>query len=324
MNLSCFYGDDSSYISLCIDDVLLAKSNKSFQLEVINLEKKDDMNLFLNLTPNLSLFSNTVILKINLQGKLIKYIEEDISLFIDQIKNLLKLKEIIISVHYSFMDSNTKKQIKDSIFYKSLSKLGKLKECFEIKSWQMDLLEERIRNYSVKKGIKFKDDALKMFIQCFKDESHLVYQEINKLCLYVLPENIVTVDVINKFYSSSMNIDDLFKCLISSEVKDIINKLNFLKNNQSVLYILAAMQNKLRMSLKIKYFLENNYSLQDISILIGINQFILKKEVELVKSVSVEKLKILCDELNRLEFNLKSGTISDKFALDILLVSSKK
>lgn len=315
-----FYGDDLNSISNRIKDIA---GNQDITLEKIELNKKEDLEKLFNTGSNLPLFLNMSLTQVYLNSKLLKIIEEDETNFISFIKNTSQYKTVIVVVYFEKFNKTVKDQIVESKFLKTLKKDLVLveEEHAKLKSWQREQIKAKVNHFAHKYNLKFEPRALELFLECLKDKLDNLEKEIQKLYTYILPNGIVSEQTIKDLYMSTSSLDDLYKLLISSKklsVNKIIIQLDKLK---SPLYLIAALQNKIRQALLIKAYLESNNNLYKISKLTGIHSYQLEKNIAQLKDVSSDHLMKTLSKLSNLEYKTKTGLVSDKNVLNLLVLN---
>ena len=317
------YGDDLFSINLFIDNVIqnVYGDNNNFRnIEKLNLNTQDDISLFYSQGLNLSLFSQKSILEIFLSPKLVKYLNKNVSDFVTYLKNIASYKTIIIIFNGDNFEKSLKKQLFDSAFYEQIHGFSEVKEFLKLKPWQTELMKDRVGLYAKKLNVTFDSNALNLFVECFKDNIDAVYNELSKLQLYLMPENKITEELISNLYDQSANTDVLFDALIFKQKNGLTSIIDKMNSSLPFLYTLASLQNKLRQSLQIKSYSELSYNSNQISKITGIHLYRVGKELQRLKSISQSYLNKLCLLLSKLEYNLKTGLLNEKNALDVLVL----
>ena len=319
------YGDDLISIYLFTDNIVKehSENNSGFQnIEKINLTCSEDFNLFYSQGLNLSIFNQSSILKIYLLPKSIKYLNENLSKFTSYIKSLSENKTIIIIFSVDNFDKSVKKQLMDSAIYKELRSLSQTTEYIKLKPWQINEIKDRVSLYSEKINLKFESQALNLFVDCFKDNLDFVYNELNKLQLFLMPECIVTEETVSRLYSLSASIDSLFDALLLKNKVKLVKLVDNINALQPLLYTLASLQSKFRQSIQLKSLQESSCEISQIAKITGLHPYRTEKEIMRLKKISLNYLKCLALKLSDCEFKLKSGLISNDKALDMVILSS--
>ena len=324
-NIDFFYGDDLLSVNRSVDDIVkeISKVDLSFHnIEKLDLTTQEDLNLLYSQGLKLSLFEQSSILKIYLNPKSIKCIDEYLNDFITYIKNLAESKTIIIVFCVDSFDKTTKKHFVESLLFKELRSFAQAKEHIKLKPWQINEMEERINSYAKKINIRFEREALNLFVDCFKDKLDCIYLELDKLQLFLLPDSYVTKEIIRLFYDLSANTDNLFDSFLSVNKANIVELINSIKISQPMLYTLASLQNKFRQAVQLKSLHESSCEISQISKIIGMHPYRIEKEIMRLKKASLSYLREFLLILSECEYKLKSGVLSSDKALDVIFLRS--
>lgn len=320
------HGDDNELILERVSDISkqlneLQKYNpKKEKLYLNNLE---DIELFYTHGSNMSLFSENSILEVYISAKSFKHIDKEYTDFYDLVRRISVYKTVILIFYFEKYDKVVKKQFVESVVFQRLRTDAYEEECVKLKYWQTKEIKEKIKHLSLKNRIQFEENALSLFVDYFKEYIDFIPSEINKLQVYLLPENTVTVGVLEDLYLNNINIDELYRNLLySKKTNSIFRFLEQLVKSKSHLYIIASLQSKFRQALQIKTYLESNLNVYQISKLTGINSYRLEKEKSELKDISAQQVIKILNCLSNIEFKVKTGLVSSENALDLFLVST--
>ena len=317
------YGDDETIISEKEKDILAeVNSNNHLNLlcEKIFLNTVDEIDIFLNREPNLSLFPQLSVMKVFLTVKSFKLLEKEIERFMSLIAMAAGFKTLILILHIEKFDKNIKNYLSNSLLYKELKNGSEIREYIKPKYWQKEEIRARVVQLSEKHKLIFENEALNIFVECFKEKVDLIETEIIKLQLYVYPSNTILVKLVKELYFSTFNIDEIYTTLLQSKFNSLINIVESFNITSSVMYVLIALQNKFREALQIKLLFQAGVNSFQMSKNLGIHQFRLENELKQLKTVSLNHVKYLIDALSDLEFKLKNGVIKEKEVLNILFL----
>lgn len=318
-NIYFLFGNDSDQISSFINDLSVEKSSISYDLNLLG-----DLSVMYDNESTLQLFNPDKTLKLFLTLKLFKSLEKDHSELVSFLEKTSQLRTIIIVLSSEKMD---KKQPINSSLFDELKKISNCHEFTRLRYWQKDQITSRILELVKKYNLQFQKDALELFVEILKDNVHLAEQELKSIQIYLMPENIITKDTLNKFYDLSVNIDDLCNYLINNKQLNLVAINEKLHDLGAPLYLIAALQGKLRTMLQIKSYVESGMQISQIAKTLGMHPYRLEKELFNVKKITIEYLKDLISYLSKLEFNLKTGFIREENISDMLAllpVSSSK
>lgn len=189
--------------------------------------------------------------------------------------------------------------------FKLLSKQNS-QEFKTIPTYKTDDITFWINKYARKIGIKVEQDACLTLIEQIGNNLREFVNELDKLKLSVYPEKIVTKkDVKNNCITN----EDLFNFtdyLMKNKVDLAILEFRKLLLKKHEMEILSALQTMLRKWILIKMN-EKKMSIFEISKLAGMHEFVVKKNIEKLKPVSLKALVDLKQNLVNAEYKIKSG-----------------
>ncbi|MBI2996812.1 MAG: hypothetical protein HYY52_08940 [Candidatus Melainabacteria bacterium] len=309
--INLIIGDDLNSTNEHVNKLLAEATLEKYELN--NLE---DFEKYLSSGLNLSLFPENTIQVISLSNKVLKHIEKEDSGFVNLIKRISFYKQIVIVLAFD------KKQIVDSNFINQIKPVANIVECTKLKYWQTAQIKEKIKQIGSELNLKFEESALTLITDYYKDKLDNLRSDIQKLQLYLLPDNKVSEKNIKELFSGVFNIEDLYKSIILHKDKEIFSLLNNIKQAHPVLYIIASLQNKLRQALKIRISLDEKLNKNQIAKVLGINLYKLEKEIVTLKNISTTYLKNIVSKLSEIEYKLKSGIINDSHALELFVLGN--
>ena len=309
-NAYFLYGNDNDLICSFLQDLLLKKPSISYDLNLLG-----DLNLLYENESNIQLFGYDKILKLSLSLKLFKSLEKDYNEFLTFLKNTSSQRTVIVILSSERLD---KKQLENSLLFNELKKISNYHEFNKLRYWQKEQIISRILEIAKKYNLQFQKDSLDLFVEMLKDDIYLAENTLKSIQIYLLPENGITDSVLNKFYDLSINIDDLCNYLINNRKLSLALINGKLNDLGAPLYIIAALQGKLRTMFQIKLYVESGMHINQIAKTLGIHPYKLEKELLSVKNVTVESLKDLINNLSKLEFHLKTGFIREENISNLL------
>ncbi len=318
------FGDDIYSITNKKSQIIksVSESNQTIcQMQKKELTAEKELDDFFQEPLNMMLFHREMLLEISLSMKCLKYIENDVEHFIKFLKSLLEQKTIILVLYLPKFDKNLKKQLQDLEIIKKISSFGKVEEYALPKSWQISEIKAYIRKLTLDFKVNFNEAALDLFVECFKDKLGIVPSEISKLQLYLLPDTQVSESIVKNIYFSSLNIDDFCNAIITKKLTKLPSSLSYETTSYSPLYLIAALQNKVRQIYYAKLLSSRGKNSQGISSVIGMHPYRLQKELSLFKNVSLSYLRKVIDALSDIEYKIKSGLIKNEHSLDLLTIS---
>lgn len=304
-----FSGDDLFNIEQRIQQVLSNSGCSNIEKIVLDSEESVE-NLFLSLA-RISLFVDEKVLEISLNSKALKILENDVEKNIEIIKSSRNYKSIILLLCLPKLDSVVKKQLKESKFLSALSKVAVLEEHLKPTCWQIAQIKTYVLNIAAKYQIEFKNEALELFVESIKEKLDDVPAELERLKIYLLPTNTITSDVVRKFYLTNASLEDLYNRFIAKDFNSIFTVLDSLVVSYSPLYLIAALQNKLRNAYKIKMLSKDaGLSPVQISKVIDMHSYRVELELKKITKVEVEYLANCLSVLSDIEYKIKTGAVA--------------
>ena len=313
------YGSDYPAIMAYICE-LKKQCGANLKVENHVLTKLDDIDSFLNQPSSLSLFQNSFLEIIELNLRAFNHLEKKSNEFIDFLKNHSLSRNIILFLHIEKLDKTTAKKISELEVLKQLKNIAVFDEFNKLMPWQIEQIKEKIIKSSKKYNLDFSHEALNLYVDHIKESLNNLEQELKTIYLYLLPNIHVDEGCINALFNTELNIDDLFDAIMGYCSISISKSNSLLDKFDSPLYIIAALQNKFRQALTIKAHLEMNINIYQISKLLGINSYKLEKDINKLKNISSGSLVDIISKLSDLELKVKTGIITNKNIIDLLLL----
>lgn len=196
----------------------------------------------------------------------------------------------------------------------------------ENKIKQFNKLEEKTLEEKIKEKLKsqnFEIDflALKELINRCKNNYQDILNEINKLILYKDNEKNITIEDVKKVVSKPLE-DNIFKLLgaITENNKKQIFDIyeDILNTGEDPIKILVMIANEFRLIYEVKIM--NNLNEQELSTIMKIHPYRIKKAREKTYSYTKEKLEIILNKLSDLDYNIKSGNVDKYAGLELFLI----
>ena len=286
------------------------------------LNNLDDADLLSNTNINLSLFQKDTFVLFKLSHKFLHQLEKSQEDFFLKINNYSLKNQIIISLYVEKLDKITKTLIIGSNLFKALKDRAIIEEHAKLNFWQIDEIEKYTQNLANKYQLSFEPEALDAFVECHKDCINLIKSELNKLRIFSLPSKLITKNIIFDLYKSRLNIDELFNSLILQNDLQNKNILDKISDKDSMLYLIASLQNKIRQAFSILVFVKSGLNYDQISRLLNIHPYKLELEIKKIKNIEIKYVEKILNTLSELELKLKTGVLKDANFLDLLLISA--
>ncbi len=304
-----FSGDNLFNIEQCIKQVISDSGCSDVEKTILDSEESIE-NLFLSLT-KVPLFIDEKILEVSLNNKALKILENEIEKNIEIIKSSKAYKSIILLFYLPKFDSAEKKQLKESNFLSAFSKIATVEEHLKPNYWQTAQIKTYILSIAVKYQLEFTSDAIELFVEALKERLDDVPAELERLKIYLLPTNQITPDVVRKFYLTNASLEDLYNRFISKDFNSIFGVVDSLVSSYSPLYLIAALQNKLRTAYKIKVLsVDASLSSAQISKIIDMHSYRVELELKKIGKTNVEYLSNCLSLLSDIEYRIKTGVVN--------------
>jgi DNA polymerase-3 subunit delta len=231
--------------------------------------------------------------------------------FLEEIKNLEKLKDIIIVFEEAPADQRTK-------MFKSLQKYAK---CQEFKFLQPAMIKKWILAEFEKNNSKIEPIAQDMLLSFVGNNLWQMSNEIKKLSNYSKGEIVRKEDVALLVRPNIEN--DIFKTIDALSSKNKKQALYLIKKHidggDNCLYLLSMIAYQFKNLLIIKELIESKNSYSVISQKSGLHPFVVKKNYSLCNQFSLSQLKKIYQKIFQVDSDIKTGKIEPETALNLLV-----
>lgn len=218
-----------------------------------------------------------------------------------------------------FIENSVDKRLK---FYKKLSKMNAFVEFARqdektLKYWIVQQLEAV--------GIKIKISAVESLLELTGNDMNTIYNEVQKLISYCDNGKIISVEDVHNICSRSLKsmVFDMIGCAVSGNISNALRMYrDMLLLKESSMSVLILMNKEYMKLLHIKESIESNRSVDDIAKKSKIPVWIIKNKIKPVSDkLSIAYLRGKVRYGYGLEEKIKTGEISEKIAVELLLVS---
>ena len=151
-----------------------------------------------------------------------------------------------------------------------------------------------------------------------------ISSELEKLISYTGDREEVTVEDVEQVSSflTENKIFEMISDIANNKKKDALDKYyDLLTLKEPPIRILFLIVRQYTQFLKIKEMLSYTRDERSIAQALGIHPYAVKKNLPLSKSYSYEKLKKILEELAHIEESVKSGLITDKLSIELIIMS---
>lgn len=191
-------------------------------------------------------------------------------------------------------------------FYKALQKKGTIKEFPAFKPWEeykmLPVLKNMMKEMDLKAGGDVQEEIIKRSGPYLRD----IKTTLDKLSLYAYPENIIKPEMLENVKPVSSNIFALVDLILENNNIKALNEISAMSEQSHPLEILAFLQSSFSMVLNTK-ILSKKMSSFDIARKTGQNEYRIKKTIEKIRNVKLDKIIKLKQKLIMAEYEIKTG-----------------
>lgn len=237
--------------------------------------------------------------KVGFDDKELKRIEE----ILQNIPDSLNIVFVCKIERGSTKKIDTRKKI-----FKILSKYASVSEFSEFKSYQKELVSW-VQNLVKQKNLIMAPDVIKFLIERLGTNLRLINTETDKLKLSVYPSKTVKKEDIQNICTSSEDIFVLSDYILKGEKDKALLEFKKLCTDKHYLEILAVLQTNFSKlaAMKVDALTLSPY---EISAKTRLPEFIVKKQLEKIRSVPMDRLIKIRKNLLEAEYRVKTGEIS--------------
>ncbi len=202
---------------------------------------------------------------------------------------------------------------------KTIKAVGEIKEFNVFKFYETAKVVDWILKLSKSKKVELSRQNAELLQSLAGSDFRTLDSELEKLKTYILPKNeIAKEDIINL----SQDNEDAFAVLdlwLKGDKFLLFEELDKLLQKDAPQKVIALFQTTIKRWLRIK--LEAQYGgAEEIARNIGAHPFFVQNEMQKLRNVSKDKLLGLRKNLNKAEFQMKSGELAPNIALETALV----
>jgi len=303
------YGEDSYRSKRKLQEIISGykEVHKSgLNLVYIDATEKSFKDFYSNLKTNSMFAEKKLIVLKNVFAD--ERFQED---FLDNIKSLEDLKDIIIVCEDNMPDKRTKA-------FKALQKDTK---CQEFNFLKPAMLKKWVAGEFANKKAKINSDALDLLVSFVRSDLWRMENEINKLSNYK-KNSVVKKEDVELLVRPAVD-NDIFKtidALASKNKKQALYLLHkHLDDGDAPLKLLSMIAYQFRTLLVIKEMQDKGEPYGAMAKKSGLHPFAVQKNYYLCNQFSIEQLKKIYQKIFQIDSNIKTGKIEPETALDLLL-----
>lgn len=191
-------------------------------------------------------------------------------------------------------------------FYKAIAKKGKIIECPAFKAYEeykiLPVFKSMLKKYNLKASDNILTDIIRLTGPYLRDLDSV----LDKISLFVYPENIITKEAIDNLFSTSQNIFALIDLILEKNYVRALNEISNMLQKSHYLEILAFLQSGFSKLLMTKLY-SKSLSSFEIAKKTSQNEYAVKMSLNKLKNVSLNELIKLKRNLTNSEFEIKTG-----------------
>lgn len=204
--------------------------------------------------------------------------------------------------------------------YKIISAYAKVLEFPQYKTYQKELHSE-IQKIAKEKDLVISSNTVNIFIEQLGSSLRLIDTELEKLKISIYPNKTVKGDDIKKYCVSSDDIFVLADLLALQNKDEILKQFTLLNTKRHYLEVLAVLQSSLQKFIFIKNY-ETKASAQDIGNQLKLHEFVIKKTMEKLSQISLNKLIKIKSKLTDAEYKIKTGeSVNPQVTIELALLT---
>lgn len=236
------------------------------------------------------------------------------------INNLKDVPDNVFVIFVCLFPKDTDKKIDSAKkLVKIIKEVGEIKEFNAFKFYETNKIIEWILKTAKSKKLILSNQNATIFQSFVGTDLRTLDSELEKLKTYILPNNEIMLDDILKLAQTN---EDAFKILdfwLKNDKIQTLQELQKLMQKDAPQKIIALLQTTIKRWLRIK--LEAQYSdANEIAKIIGAHPFFVQNELAKLKNTDSQKLIDFRKNLNKAEFQMKSGEIKPELALEMVLM----
>jgi len=241
----------------------------------------------------------------------------DLEAFANYLANPSQENILIVYAPYEKLDERKK-------IVKSLRKLSQV---FTFETYSEHQLKQWFQKKLQELGIQYDPRAIDAVAAVTGGKIDLMYAEIDKIDLYFLsePSKVLTLEVVDALMARHLedNIFALTDCLLREKRKrahDIY--LDLLTQNEEPFKLLIMIANNFRLMKQILRMQRNGYNQMEMAKMLGVNPYRVKVIGKDAHRYEVEKLEQFLATIARMDYEIKTGLIDKKLAVELLILTA--
>lgn len=310
MSLYLFWGQEDFYIEKEIEKLknkLLDSSFRSMNYKV--LDNPDFLSVIDCCQTTPLMFGNMLIV-INcdkfLLGNKSSVEDKQLAVFEQALANISDMVNVVFLCKIP-RDENKKVDTRKKL-YKIIAKFAKVTEFPQFRTYQKEL-NAAIQSMAKEKELSIDTKTIEYCIEQLGSNLRLIDSEFEKLKIAIHPKKQVSIEAIKKHCTSSEDIFALADLIVSGNKNEVMKQFQNLTDRRHYLEVLAVLQGNIQRFVFIKNYAQKA-SAADIGAQLKLHEFVVKKTIEKLQGISLDKLISIKTNLTMAEFKIKSGQVS--------------
>lgn len=320
-NLYIFCGNDENLIKEAIKEIKNKVVDETFiDFNYIKIDgEKVNMDTIVTSCETLPFISEKKIIDIYRCNFLKDGKKEDKGMNVAELKKYVKnLPEYTILVMYYLFDNDREKP---SSKIKGFEGLGEVIKVDKLKGMAF---QNKVRDIFNEQNKKIGKTELNYFCSIIENNMDIVTNEVEKLILYTDGREITKEDIVKLMpYEKESDIFNLVSHLSERSIKRAIDVFNDLVyKGEKPTNILSMIERQFKLLLSIKILMKNGKGKGEIIERHKLNPYIAEKMISQSKGFSEKALKMNLELCLNTEKDIKSTSIDEKNAIEILMVKT--
>ncbi len=198
--------------------------------------------------------------------------------------------------------------------FKEIQKKGTIKEFLAYKPYEeykiLPVLKEMMREYNLKGNTGTLENIIRRVGPYFRD----LNTALDKISLYIYPDNFITDEAVNNLYPASQNIFSLIDLILNKNYTHAINEISNMLLKSHYLEILAFLESGFSKLMMTKIY-SKKLSSFDIAKKTGQNEYAVKMALNKLKNIELKEILKLKQSLINIEYEIKTGQKEPLLAL---------
>ncbi len=319
-NIIVFYGEDTFYIKTKINQLIKKYEINSFNMTTYDMDETrlsdaiSDAQTIPFMADKKAIviknahFLSTAKPKKGTPEQAVAYLEQYLTHPTDETL-------LIISVPHNKLDN--KKKIVKLLKDKATVSESKLKGPNDLSAWA--------RRQVANVGLNIDNDALKLFVSRVKHSTELAFLEMKKLLLYAQNGEVIDKEMVKRLITKNIedNVYDITNAILAKKPSRALEVYrDLITYSEDPLRILSIIINKYREMIQVTTLLENDYTQDEVQRYFSVSSGRAYYMVQNAKGVKRDKIETHLEYLEQLDFNIKSGRIDKKHAVEMFILST--